>query len=164
RALPETPEHVAVGLSADKVLDVLEESAARGTRYATVLSAGYAETGTETGAALQRALVDCARRTGMRIMGPNCNGFVNFVDGFAITNTAALRDGRKSAGNVGVVAHSGGLGQINVMWRAQEAGLAISYQVSCGNEADIDAIEFAQFMVDDDATDVVMMELEGVRS
>jgi acyl-CoA synthetase (NDP forming) len=163
-ALPEAPEHVAIVVSADKVLDVLEESAARGARYATVMSAGYAETGTETGAALQRALVECARRTGMRIMGPNCNGFINFVDGFAITNTAALRDGRKSAGNVGVVAHSGGLGQINVMWRAQEAGLGISYQVSCGNEADIDAIEFAQFMVEDESTDVVMMALEGVRS
>ncbi|MGZ5118800.1 MAG: acetate--CoA ligase family protein [Burkholderiales bacterium] len=163
-ALPEAPEHVAIVVSADKVLDVLQESAARGARYATVLSAGYAETGTEPGAALQRALVDCARRTGMRIMGPNCNGFINFVDGFAITNTAALRDGRKSAGNVGVVAHSGGLGQINVMWRAQEAGLGISYQVSCGNEADIDAIEFAQFMVEDESTDVVMMALEGVRS
>jgi acetyltransferase len=163
-ALPEAPEHVAITVPADKVLDVLEESAARGVRYATVLTAGYAETGTEKGRALQRELVDTARRNGMRIMGPNCNGFVNFVDGFAITNTAALRGGRKPAGNVGVVAHSGGLGQINVMWRAQEAGLGISYQVSCGNEADIDAIEFAHFMVEDDSTDVVMMALEAVRS
>lgn len=163
-ALPEAPEHVAIIVPADKVLAVLEESAARGARYVTVLSAGYAETGTEKGTALQAALVDCARRTGMRIMGPNCNGFVNFVDGFAITNTAALRHGRTPAGNVGVVAHSGGLGQINVMWRAQEAGLGISYQVSCGNEADIDAIELAHFMVEDESTDVIMMALEAVRS
>ena len=163
-ALPEAPEHVGIIVAAGKVLGVLEESAARGARYATVLSAGYAETGTETGIALQRDLVEFARSTGMRIMGPNCNGFINFVDGFAITNTAAVREGRKPAGNVGVVAHSGGLGQMNVMWRAQEAGLGISYQVSCGNEADIDAIEFAHFMVEDEATDVVMMALEAVRS
>ncbi|HET7159571.1 MAG TPA: CoA-binding protein, partial [Burkholderiales bacterium] len=163
-ALPETPEHVAITVPVEHVMGVLEECAARGTRYATVLSGGYAETGTAQGHALQRGLIAFAQRTGMRIMGPNCNGFVNFVDGLAVTNSAALRDGRIPAGNTGVVAHSGGLGQINVMWRALEAGLGISYQVSCGNEADIDAIEFAHFMVEDDATEVVMMALEAVRS
>lgn len=163
-ALPETPEHVAITVPVEHVMGVLEECAACGTRYATVLSGGYAETGTTQGHALQRGLIAFAQRTGMRIMGPNCNGFVNFVDGLAVTNSAALRDGRMPAGNIGVVAHSGGLGQINVMWRALEAGLGISYQVSCGNEADIDAIEFAHFMVEDNATDVVMMALEAVRS
>ena len=163
-ALPETPEHVGIIVPTGQVRAVLEESAARGTRYATVLSGGYAETGSATGVRLQQELTDFARRTGMRIMGPNCNGFVNFVDGFAMTNTAAIREGRKAAGNVGVVTHSGGLGQVNVMWRAQEAGLGISYQVSCGNEADLDAIDFARFMVEDESTQVVLMALETIRS
>jgi acetate---CoA ligase (ADP-forming) len=163
-ALPETPEHVAVVVSAERTMAVLEECSARGTPFATVLSGGYAETGTEHGIALQRELTAFARRSGMRILGPNCNGFINFVEGFAITNTAAIRKGRRPAGNIAVVGHSGGLAQVNVMWRAQEAGLGISYQVSCGNEADLDAIEFARFMIEDAATDVVLMALEAVRS
>jgi len=163
-ALPETPEHVGIIVPAGKVIAVLEECAARGTRYATVFTGGFAETGTETGIRLQQEVRAFAQRANMRIMGPNCNGFVNFVDGFAMTNTAAIRDGPRPAGNVGVVTHSGGLGQINVMWRAQEAGVGISYQVSCGNEADLDAIDFAQFMVEGEATDVVMMALETIRS
>jgi acyl-CoA synthetase (NDP forming) len=163
-ALPEAPEHVGLIVPAAKVLAVLEQSVARGTRYATVLSGGYAETGTDIGAKLQRELTAFARGSGVRIMGPNCNGFINFVDGFAMTNTAAIRAGRRPAGNVGLVAHSGGLGQVNVMWRAQEAGLGISYQVSCGNEADLDAIDFARFMVEDEWTDVIMMALEAIRS
>lgn len=163
-ALPEVPEHVAVVVSAERTMAVLEECAARGTRFATILSGGYAETGSEKGRAMQQALAAFAREKGMRIMGPNCNGFVNFVDGFAMTNTAAIREGRRVGGNVGVVGHSGGLAQVNVMWRAQEAGLGISFEVSVGNEADLDAIDFARFMVEDDATDVVMMALETVRS
>lgn len=163
-ALPEVPEHVAVVVSAEGTMAVLEECAARGTRFATILSGGYAETGSEKGRAMQQALAAFAREKGMRIMGPNCNGFVNFVDGFAMTNTAAIREGRWVAGNVGVVGHSGGLAQVNVMWRAQEAGLGISFEVSVGNEADLDAIDFARFMIEDDATDVIMMALETLRS
>ncbi len=163
-ALPETPEHVGIVLSADRTMAVLEDCATRGVRYVTILSGGYAETGSAKGMALQHALTAFARRSGLRIMGPNCNGFVNFVDGFAMTNTAALREGRRPAGNVGIVGHSGGLMQVNVMWRAQEAGLGVSYEVSVGNEADLDAIEFARFMVEDDASDVIMMALEMLRS
>lgn len=163
-ALPEAPEHVGIIVSAERTMAVLEECAARGTRFATILSGGYAETGTEKGISLQRELAAFARERGMRIMGPNCNGFINFVNGFAITNTAAIREGRRPAGNVGVVGHSGGLMQVNVMWRAQEAGLNVSYEVSVGNEADLDAIEFARFMVEDGSTEVIMMALETLRS
>jgi acetyltransferase len=103
-------------------------------------------------------------RTGMRIMGPNCNGFANFVDGFVMTNTSAVQGGVCNGGNVAVIGQSGGLAQVSVMWRAMDAGVDISYQVSCGNEADIDAIEFAHFTVEDDATDVVLMAAESLRS
>ena len=62
-----------------------------------------------------------------------------------------------------MVSHSGGLGQINVMWRAQEIGLGISYEASCGNEADIDTIDFARFMVRSESTNVVLMAIEAIK-
>jgi acetyltransferase len=99
----------------------------------------------------------------MRIMGPNCNGVINFVDGFAMTSTAAVKGVRAPAGNIGVVSHSGGLGQINIMWRAQEIGLGISYEASCGNEADLDTLDFVRFMLESDATDVVLLAVEGIK-
>ena len=52
-----------------------------------------------------------ARRAGMRIMGPNCNGMISFVDGFAMTTSATIAGPRRAAGNVGVVSQSGGAGQ-----------------------------------------------------
>ena len=80
-----------------------------------------------------------------------------------MASTAAINGPRKPAGDVGLVCHSGGLGQMNIMWRAQEAGLGITYEVSCGNEADLDAMDFMRFMLDDPHTRVVMVAAETIR-
>jgi len=164
RDLPEAPDHVSVVVPAERVLGVLEDCVARGAKFATVLTSGFAETGTERGRELQAQLGGFARRTGMRLMGPNCNGIVNFVDRFALSYTATLLGPPqpRTPGNIGVVAQSGGLGLVSAMWRAQEAGLGINYAVTCGNDADLDALDFARYMVADPKTDVVLMIAERI--
>ena len=161
RDLPQAPDHVGIVVPAERVMGILEDCAARGARFATVYTGGFAETGTREGRGMQTAITAFARKTGMRIMGPNCNGLVNFIDGFAMTTSATVAT-RQPAGNVGVVAQSGGAGQVNVMWRAQEAGVGISYEVSCGNSADLNLLDFVRFMIDDAATDVIMVLAEHI--
>ena len=161
--LPETPDHVGIIVSVQRVFEVLADCAAIGAPFATVFTAGFSESGTAEGRERQARLVAFAKSSGMRIMGPNCNGVINFVDGFAMTSTAAVKGVRAPAGNIGVVSHSGGLGQINIMWRAQEIGLGISYEASCGNEADLDTLDFVRFMLESDATDVVLLAVEGIK-
>jgi acetate---CoA ligase (ADP-forming) len=161
--LPETPDHVGIIVSVQRVFDVLADCAAIGVPFATVYTAGFSESGTSEGRERQARLVAFARSSGMRIMGPNCNGVINFVDGFAMTSTAAIKGTRAPAGNIGVVSHSGGLGQINVMWRAQEIGLGINYEASCGNEADLDTLDFVRFMLRAETTDVVLLAVEGIK-
>jgi acyl-CoA synthetase (NDP forming) len=162
-ALPETPDHVGVVIAPDRVIGVLRECHAIGVQCATVFTAGYAETGTEVGRKLQEELVSFTRETGLRVMGPNCNGPVNFIDRFSLSAGYAVSSLSEPSGNVGLVSQSGGLGQSNVMWRAIKAGVQMSYQASCGNEADLSAVDFAQFMLEGDQTDVVMMALEAIR-
>lgn len=162
-ALPETPDHVGVVIAPDRVLDVLRECHAIGVQCATVFTAGYAETGTEQGRQLQEDLVRFCRETGLRVMGPNCNGPVNFIDRFSFSAGYAVSSLTEPSGNVGLVSQSGGLGQTNVMWRAIKAGVHMSYQASCGNEADLTVVDFAHFMLEGDQTDVVMMALEAIR-
>jgi len=161
--LPETPDHVGIIVSTERVFDVLADCASIGVKYATVFSGGFSETGTLEGRERQQRLIDFARASGMRLMGPNCNGIVNFVDAFAMTSTAAIMGKRAPAGDVGIVCHSGGLGQINVMWRAQEIGLGISYEASCGNEADLDALDFVRFMVHSESTKVILLAAETIK-
>lgn len=162
-ALPETPDHVGVVIAADKVIDVLRECHAIGVQCATVFTAGFAETGTAQGNRLQDELKRFTRETGLRVMGPNCNGPVNFIDRFSMSAGYAVSSLTEPPGNVGLVSQSGGLGQTNVMWRAIKAGVHMSYQASCGNEADLTVIDFARFMLEGERTDVVMMALEAIR-
>ena len=163
KELPETPDHVGIIVSTERVFDVLADCAARGVPFATVYSAGFTETATPEGRERQARLITFARSSGMRIMGPNCNGVINFVDRFAMTSTGAIGGPQRAAGNVGVISHSGGLGQITVMWRAQQCGLGITYEASCGNEADLDTLDFARFMLRSEKTDIVLMAIEGFK-
>jgi acyl-CoA synthetase (NDP forming) len=163
-ALPQVPDHVGVVVPADAVLGVLNECADAGVPFVTVFTGGFAESGGDKGRAMQAEIGTLARRRGLRVMGPNCNGVINFCDGFAMTTTATIAGTRKSAGNIAVVSQSGGVGQVNTMWRAQAAGLGISYEVSCGNSADLDVIDFLDFMIDDEATRVILMVVEHIPS
>ncbi|MGZ5094928.1 MAG: acetate--CoA ligase family protein [Burkholderiales bacterium] len=160
--VPEAPDHVGVVVPAERVLGVLQDCAKRGARFATVYTGGFAEAGTEQGLAMQRDITAFSRESGMRVMGPNCNGVINFVDAFAMTTTATIAGPRKPAGTVGIVSQSGGLAQVNVMWRAQELGIGVSYEVSCGNCADLNVLDFLEFMIDDDASDVVLVLAEHI--
>ncbi len=160
--LPEAPDHVGIVLPAHAVPAALEQCAMRGVPFVTIFSSGFGELGTEQGRVAQQRLVDIARAGNIRLMGPNCNGMVNFVDAFALTSTATIQGPRRAAGELGVVSQSGGAGQVNVMWRAQQAGLGVSYQVSCGNACDLDLMDYAAFMLESQATKVVAMLVESL--
>jgi acetyltransferase len=160
--VPEVPDHVGIVLPSAAVLPALEECVRLGVPFATVYSAGFGETGTPEGRALQARAVDIARKGGLRFMGPNCNGLVNYVDDFAFTSTATIKGPRALAGELGIASQSGGAGQVGVMWRAQQAGLGVSYQVSCGNDADLDLLDYMHFMVESERTKVVLAIAERI--
>lgn len=159
-SLPETPDHVGVSVAAPHVLSVMQACAARDVPFVTLFSSGFAETGEKEGRELQNALAQFAHSAGIRFMGPNCNGLINFHDRVALTSSGALKGPPRKAGDIGIVSHSGGVGSVNVMWRLQQLGLGVSHQITCGNDADLTALDFAQFMIEDPATAVILLVLE----
>lgn len=162
-ALPETPDHVCIIIPAKGIPEVFAQCGARGVPFATVFSSGFSEGGAVSGRDAQADLLAHARKAGLRFMGPNCNGLINYIDGVALTSTATINGPRRPKGDIAVLGHSGGLAQVNVMYRAQMAGLGISYQVSCGNDADLDILDYADFMVDDPQTRVILITAETLK-
>lgn len=160
--LPAVPDHVGIVLPAQACIAAVAECGRLGIPFATVFSSGFAELGTDASRALQAELLRVARAGGVRVMGPNCNGMINFVDGFALTSTATISGPRRMAGDIGIVGQSGGATQVNVMWRAQQAGLGVSYQISSGNDADLDLLDYMAFMVEDPRTRVVLALAERI--
>ncbi|MGQ9825870.1 MAG: acetate--CoA ligase family protein [Desulfotomaculales bacterium] len=150
-----------IAVNYKRVLPMLEQCAEKGVRFATIFSSGFAEAG-EEGRALQRELAEFARRTGLRLCGPNCQGAVNLHDNIAAAFSASLDIKPFTPGSVGFVTQSGALGY-SIFNLAQEAGVGFSYVVSTGNEVDLDCLDFMRYMLEDDNTRVVFTYLEGMR-
>jgi acyl-CoA synthetase (NDP forming) len=163
----ETIDLAVVMIPARAVLGALEQCAAAGVRNAIIISSGFAEEGGDS-VAMQDAIVALAKRTGMRISGPNAEGFYNEGRRVAATFSPTV-DVRPDAPRliasrrrIGIVAQSGGVG-FAFYHRARALGVALSYVVSAGNESDLGAGEFFEYLVQDPSTDVILLFIEGIR-
>src|SRR5712691_6139824 len=154
-------------IPARAVLGALEQCAAAGVKNAVIISSGFAEEGGDS-AAMQDAIVALAKNTGMRISGPNAEGFYSQVQRVAATfsPTVDVKPGAPplvaTIRRIGIVAQSGGIG-FAIYHRAKALGIALSYVISAGNESDLGAGEFFEFMVQDASTDVIQLFIEGIR-
>jgi acyl-CoA synthetase (NDP forming) len=166
-AIGESIDLALIAIPAPSVLPALEQCARAGVRNAVIISSGFAEEGGGS-FEMQRDIAALARRTGMRISGPNAEGFYNEIGRVAATFSPAV-DVMPGATRhiaatrrIGIVAQSGGIG-FALYNRGRAMGLSFSYVVSTGNEVDLHIGDFLNHMVHDDATDVVMLFLESVR-
>jgi acetate---CoA ligase (ADP-forming) len=154
-------------IPARAVLGALEQCAAAGVRNAVIISSGFAEEGGDS-AAMQDAIAELAKRTGMRISGPNAEGFFSEVQRVAATFSPTvdikLNEPRLIATRrrIGIVAQSGGIG-FAIYHRARALGIALSFVISAGNESDLGAGEFFEYLVQDASTDVILLFIEGIR-
>jgi acyl-CoA synthetase (NDP forming) len=156
-----------VAIPAAGVPKALEDCAAAGARFAVVISSGFAD-GDSADRALQDEVAEIARRTGLRVAGPNSEGFHSEVARVTATFSPAMepRAGEEpitaTTRRIGVVAQSGGMA-FALYNRGRALGLAFSEIVSTGNEADLTAADFFDHMVRDPATSIVILFLEAVR-
>jgi acyl-CoA synthetase (NDP forming) len=143
------------------VVGALGECAAAGVAGASIFASGFAEVG-EEGAAEERRVAAVARETGIRVIGPNSPGFINFADSTCvIASGVGFRESFR-AGGIGLVAQSGGVAGLLVE-RAQDAGAGLSVAVCTGNEADLTVGEMLWWLAEHEPTKVVGVFLEGIR-
>ncbi len=158
-ALPHAPDAAIVLLGPDRAIEAVRALAAIGTGAVIVLASGFGEAGAE-GARRQQALRDAAGP--MRLLGPNTIGLVNLTDRIVLSATGALEAADLPAGSVSLVSQSGGiLGAL--LSRGAARGIGFAKLVSTGNEADIEISDILDHLVDDPATAVIALYLEGLR-
>ncbi|ADB76351.1 acetate--CoA ligase family protein [Geodermatophilus obscurus] len=157
--VPGPVDLVLVLVAADRVEDAIRQAAAVGARAAVVYASGFAEVGPE-GVALQQRLAAVARETGVRVVGPNCQGFLYAPTGVVATFTAAADRPLTSGSGVAYVGQSGAVGG-SVLDLATDMGLGLAAWFSTGNQADLDLTEVSLHLLADPTVRVLMLYVEA---
>jgi acyl-CoA synthetase (NDP forming) len=157
--LPEGVDLAVFTLPAASVREAIEGCARRKVGSAMIFAAGFAEVGDH---ATQDAVTKTARDAGLAVVGPNCLGVTNNVDGMWLHMLYAREAKRGVEGGIAIVGQSGGL--LGHFQRAADGlGLPVSYVISTGNEAGLEGTDFIEFLADDPATRVIAIYCEQIR-
>ncbi len=138
----------------------LEECGKVGVKGVIVITADYAEVGAE-GKVRQDELVAIARRHGIRLIGPNCLGFINPHLALALTSSVALAPKPMPKGDIGIVSQSGSV-MASMITNARDVGAGVSVAASIGNQADLELCDFIEYFADDPLTRSIAIYAEGL--
>lgn len=139
------------------VPSVLEECGVKGISNAIIISAGFGETATPEGKALEEELKAVARTHKMNVIGPNCLGILRPSKKM----NASFAAKNPPTGKVALVSQSGAMA-VAVMDGASELGIGFSSIVSIGNKALIDESDILTLLGQDDETSVIGLYLESI--
>jgi acyl-CoA synthetase (NDP forming) len=150
-----------IAVPAKIVVQTLEDCAVIGVKSAIVFSSGFAEVGSD-GEAMQVQLSDIAERTGIRILGPNCLGILNFNSRFFATFSSTGDGGYPEPGPLAIISQSGAYGT-HLYAVARSWGLGVSHVITTGNECDIDVAECIGWAAESDEVKVIAAYAEGIK-
>jgi acyl-CoA synthetase (NDP forming) len=168
--LPQPADLAVIIIPAKHVAEELERCGNAGVKSAVVLSSGFAESVGAEGSQMQAEVRAIAKRYGMAVMGPNSEGFANIAANLCPTFSPAMEAGGRTllpAGRprpqLAVCAQSGGMGfAFFDHGRAKE--LAFRYVVTTGNEACLETLDFADFILEEGKTDALLLLLEDIKT
>jgi acetate---CoA ligase (ADP-forming) len=162
--VPEAVDLAAIVLPAPMVVPTFADCIRRGAKSALVISAGFAELGTEEGRARQQRLRDMARESGVRVAGPNCLGIANVAARSWTTPASMISpDMYQRDIGVGLVSQSGATCYRTILPMAEDRGVGFRYMICTGNEADLESSDFMEYMVADPGTKVIAAIIEGFK-
>jgi len=152
--LPEPPDAVFLAVPREITVEMVGELARMGAGGVVCYAAGFAEVGGE-GEDLQKALVAAAGD--LAVVGPNCYGLLNYVDGVAMF--ASGPGWARSKGGVALVMQSG---NIALNLTNHQRSVPLSYVITCGNQAVLDIADYIECLADDPLVTVIGLYMEGM--
>jgi acyl-CoA synthetase (NDP forming) len=158
RAIGQQVDAALLMVPAHAIAEAFDDMRAAGVCNAVILTSGFAEMSTD-GKQHQAELAALARQHHINLLGPNCLGFINYVDRVPLWT---INLPTRLAGNVALVSQSGATAS-HIAEFAGRQGVGLSYLVSTGNEADLNIARVLDYLVDDPATQVICLFLETTR-
>jgi acyl-CoA synthetase (NDP forming) len=155
--LPGAPDATFIGVNRHLTVDTVGQLAAMGARGAVCFASGFKEALAESadGADLQDALLHAAGD--MAILGPNCYGLINYLDGALLWPDQ--HGGRRSDSGVALVTQSSNMA-INLTMQAR--GLPVAYVVTAGNQAQTGLAGIGMGLLADPRVTALGLHIEGV--
>ncbi len=155
--IPETPDLAVIVVPPPKVPGLIKECATKGIKAGVVITAGFAEVGTE-GEMLQREIAEIALKGGMRFVGPNSNGIMNPAHKLYSQMPPLF----PPPGPISVVSQSGNV--VGTIARLTIAnGFGCAKCISSGNEASLHVEDYLEYLAEDPQTKVILSYIEGFK-
>ncbi len=156
--LPITPDLAVLSTPPDTIPGLIAELGARGCRAAVVVSAGFGEAEHLEGKELEQKMLAAARPHLVRVVGPNCLGFLSPPAGI----NASFAHVTPSAGNLAFVTQSGAVATSILDW-ATHRNIGFSHMVSLGDMADVDFGDLLDYLALDTDTRAILLYVESIK-
>ena len=156
--IPGPLDHVIVCIPAKYLPMIIEQCVQKGVNSVAIYASGFSESGTSKGLQLEKQLATIARKSHLRIIGPNCLGIYCPSTGLSFRD-----DLPQKAGTVAILSQSGGIAITSIL-SATERNIYFSKAISYGNESDLQATELLAYLAQDNQTSIIMFYLEGTKN
>jgi acetate---CoA ligase (ADP-forming) len=139
------------------VASVVEDAGKKGVKAGVIFADGFAEGG-ETGKQLQQQLTEAAKAAGIKLLGPNCMGFVSVRAKLGIWGGELPKNLR--AGNIGCIFQSSGMMNLLINAGAKRQ-LGFHLCASGGNEIILNAADYLAYEAECPEIDVIATYIEA---
>lgn len=156
KSIPEEIDLAIIVTPAASVLEIIRECSEVGVRGVVIISAGFKEVGDE-GLKLEQEILLEARKSGIRIIGPNCLGVMSPLTGLNATFAAGIAN----AGTVGFISQSGALCTAILDWSLQN-NVGFSAFLSLGSMIDVDWGDLINYLGQDPQTKSIVIYMETI--
>lgn len=152
--LPEAPDAAYISVNRHETIKVVRALAALGAGGAVCFASGFRESEDESGKSLETELLAAAGD--MPILGPNCYGFVNYLDRVALWPDQ--HGGVPVAQGVAIVSQTS---NVAINLTMQTRGLPLAFIATVGNQAQTGMAEIASEMLRDPRVTALGLLVEG---
>lgn len=147
-------------IPAPLVPKVMMDCSKKRVKGVVICSSGFSEAG-KKGLELEKKVLEIARNSGIRVIGPNTTGILNTSNNFT---TSFVPLPKFKRGNVAFIAQTGLFAAAAFWWIVSTQPFGISKVVGLGNKCDIDDAEIIDYLAEDKTTEIIAVYMEGVKN